>query len=175
MATSKSTDPEPVDRVPVLPPGHLNDVGQMAVREPVPSCVKNQLMVWPSLALLKTGAAVMLAVIVTVNTFEAEQSTARDEAAKVSEDGLVWAAPATVMTPDENRLSTELEPAVNLPTAALVALRPVMLALVAVSVVANRLVTVPLATLAVVKLALPPENVVARKEVTLAVVMLALP
>ena len=133
MATSKSTELEAVDKTPVLPPGHLNDVGHNAVRLPVPSWVKNQLIVCPSFAFDNTGAAVMLAVIVTVNTLDRAQSTASDEAAKVSEDGLVCAAPSTVITPDANKLSTELEPAVNLLIAALVTLRPVIEALVIVN------------------------------------------
>lgn len=150
MATSKSTELEVVDKTPVLPPGHLNDEGHIAVRPPVPSCVKNQLMVCPSFALERTGAAVMLAVIVTVNTLDRAQSTAIEDAAKDNADGLVWAAPSTVMTPEANKESTELEPALNFPIAALVELRLVIVPLV----IATR------APLTVVKLAEPYTKVV---------------
>jgi hypothetical protein len=43
------------------------------VREPVASWVKNQLSVWPSLALESVGAVVTFAVSVVVNTFDASQ------------------------------------------------------------------------------------------------------
>lgn len=158
MATSKSTELAAVDKTPVLPPGHLNDVGHNAVRLPVPSWVKNQLIVCPSFALDNTGATVMLAVMVTVNTLDRAESTASDEAAKVSEDGLVCAAPSTVITPDENKLSTELEPAVNLPIAALVALSPVMLALVATILVELSVVMVELVAVSVVVVMLVAVN-----------------
>ena len=145
--------------------------------------MKNQLMVWPSRGLTKTGAVVMLPVMVVVNTFEDTQSSVRELAAKVRDTGLVWAAPSTLMTPDEYRLSTELEPAVNFPMAALVVLSPVMVALVefrvvmvelvAVSVVAVMLVAVnwPMApdTPRMVELAVVP------MVVPVTVVMLALP
>lgn len=104
------------------------------------------MMVWPSFAFDRTGAAVIFAVMVTVNTFDSAQSTARAEAAKTSDAGLVWAAPSTVITPDENKLSTELEPAVNLPMTALVVFRPVMVALVDAKVVIVPLVAVMFVT-----------------------------
>ena len=104
------------------------------------------MMVWPSRGLVRNGAAVMLPVMVTVNTFDSRQSSVSEEAAKVSDTGLVWAAPSTVMTPDENRLSTELEPAVNLPMTALVVFRPVMVALVDAKVVIVPLVAVMFVT-----------------------------
>ena len=104
------------------------------------------MMVWPSFAFDRTGAAVIFAVMVTVNTFDSRQSSVSEEAAKVSDTGLVWAAPSTVITPDENRLSTELEPAVNLPMTALVVFRPVMVALVDAKVVIVPLVAVMFVT-----------------------------
>ena len=100
----------------------------------------------------------MLAVMVTVNTLDRAESTASDEAAKVSEDGLVCAAPSTVITPDENKLSTDLEPAVNLPIAALVALSPVMLALVATILVELSVVMVELVAVSVVVVMLVAVN-----------------
>lgn len=108
----------------------------------------------------RTGAAVMSPVMVRVNTFDKPQSTASDEAAKVRDTGLVWAAASTVMTPEAYSASTELEPAVNLLMAALVTLKPVMLALVDASVVIVELVApnrvaVRLATKALVRLAEP--------------------
>lgn len=140
----------------------------------------------------------MLAVMVTVNTLDRSQFTASDDAANVRAVGLVCAAPATVMTPDANRLSTELEPALNRPITALVVFSPVMVALVDVIVVIVALVAVncviePLAPricevpvvpmvvpVTVVIDALPPLNVVAKRLVivplpTLAVVIDALP
>lgn len=117
-------------------------------------------MVWPSFALETTGAAVMFAVMVTVNTLDKLQSTVIEEAANVTTDGLVWAAPSTVMTPDANRLSTELEPAVNFPMAALVTLRPVMLALVTAMLVAEKFVMFPLVPLMVVMVELVAVSVV---------------
>ena len=102
----------------------------------------------------------MFAVMVTVNTLDKLQSTVIEEAANVTTDGLVWAAPSTVMTPDANRLSTELEPAVNFPMAALVTLRPVMLALVTAMLVAEKFVMFPLVPLMVVMVELVAVSVV---------------
>ena len=93
---------------------------------------------------MRTGAVLRLKDRVTVNTFDRSQFRVSDEAAKTSDTGLVCAAPSTVITPDENRLSTELEPAVNLPMTALVVFRPVIVALVAVSVVVFSVVMVAL-------------------------------
>jgi hypothetical protein len=135
-----------------------------------------------------TGAAVIFAVMVTVNTLDRAQSTAIEDAANVTTDGLVCAAPSTVMTPDANKASTELEPALNRPIAALVVLKPVMVPLIArivedavvpmvVPVMVTMLALVPVT---VVMLAEPPVKVVASKLVIvplakLTVVILAEP
>lgn len=108
---------------------------------------------------MRTGAVLRLKDRVTVNTFDRSQFRVSDEAAKTSDTGLVWAAPSTEMTPDENRLSTELEPAVNLPIAALVTLRPVMLALVTAMLVAEKFVMFALVPLIVVMVELVPVSV----------------
>ena len=48
VATSKSTELAAVLSTPAVAPGHLKLVGHVIVREPVASCVMNQLIVCPS-------------------------------------------------------------------------------------------------------------------------------
>ena len=91
VATTRSTELAAVDNTPAVPPGHLNEVGQVIVRLPVASCVMNQLMVCPSFKLLKEGAVVTLAVNVVVKTLLREQSTAIAVAENVTATGAVWA------------------------------------------------------------------------------------
>ena len=81
-----------VESVGTVPPGHLNEVGHVIVREPVPSCVMNQLIVWPSFRFENVGAVVTLAVNVVVNTFASAQSIAIVVALNVTATGAVYAA-----------------------------------------------------------------------------------
>ena len=76
-----------------MPPAHLKLVGQVIVLLPVPSCVMNQLIVWPSDGLLKVGAVVTLAVKVVVNTLDKLVFTVIAVAEKVTATTGVLAEP----------------------------------------------------------------------------------
>ena len=84
--------------MPALPPGHLNDVGQVIVRLPVPSCVMNQFTVCPSPGLDTVGALVTFAVNVVAKTFDCEASNVSAVAEKATAAGVVCTPAVCVST-----------------------------------------------------------------------------
>lgn len=76
-------------RVPI--PGHQHQVIRLLLGEPVASCFRRQLMVWPSLGFEIVGATVTFAVSVVVKTFDKAQFSAIAVALKATALGGVCA------------------------------------------------------------------------------------